>query len=80
MRDPARQALRDHRGAQHRAAIIVDLDEIVLLDAARGRVGRVEPDDLIIVAVDLHPVIRNVEQIRNPSRRPGCGSCICSAG
>ncbi len=62
VRDAARQPLRDHRCAHHRAAIVVDLDEIVLLDAALGGVLRAQADDPVVTAVDLDPVIGDVEQ------------------
>ena len=62
--DAARQPLGQHRGADDCATVVIDLDEIVLLDAAVGGVLRAEADDPVIIAVDLHPVIGNVEQER----------------
>ena len=58
------QPLGDHRCAQDRPTIVVDLDEIVLLDAALGRVLRAETDDPVVISVDFYPVIGYVEQER----------------
>ena len=60
----ARQPLRRQRRADHRAAIVEDLHQVVLLDAALGGVLGVEPHDPVVVAADLDPMVLDVEQER----------------
>ena len=60
--DAARQALGRQRRADHRAAVVVDLDQVVLLDAARGRVLGVHADDPVVIALHVDAVVRDVEQ------------------
>ena len=62
MAHTARQPLRRQRGADHRSALVEDLHQIVLLDAARRGVLGVEPHDPIVVTVDLDPMVFDVEQ------------------
>src|SRR3954462_6352781 len=58
----ARQPLRRQRSADDRSAFVEDLHQIMLLDTARGGIFGVEPYDPVVVAVDLDPVVLDVEQ------------------
>ena len=62
MGDAARKPLGEHRRADHRATIVVDFDQIVLLDAARRGILRIHAHGPIVPILHLHPVVRNVEQ------------------
>ena len=77
--DAARQPLRRQRRADHRAAVVVDLDQVVLLDAARRRVLGVQPHDPVVVAVDLDAVVLDVEQERVLAVALGVERCTSSA-
>ena len=60
--DAARQPLGEHRRADHRAAVVVDFDQIVLLDAARRGILRIHAHDPVVPILHLHPVVRDIEQ------------------
>src|SRR5208282_131193 len=62
MADAARQALRRQGGADHRAAVVVDLNEVVLFDAELLGVLRVEAQHEIVPAADIDAVVLDIEE------------------
>jgi hypothetical protein len=62
--DAAWQPLGRQRRADHCAAVVEDLDQIVLVDAAFFGVLGVEPHDPVIVAVNFDAMVFDVEQER----------------
>src|SRR5208282_3848493 len=62
MADAARQPLRRQGGADHRAAVVVNLDEVVLLDAELLGVLRVEAQHEIVPTADIDAVVLDIEE------------------
>src|SRR5262249_26275637 len=64
MRDAPRQPLRRQRRANHCPAIVENFDQIVLANAALLRVVGVHARDPVIIAIDIHPMVLNIEYER----------------
>ena len=62
MADAARQPLRWQRRTDDRAAIVEDFDQVMLLDAALVGIRRIEAHEPVVIAVDLDPMVLDVEQ------------------